>query len=197
MIPDALLQVETPSGEPSDESLYFRYLDGQEDALRLLLERRRESLVLFLFAMVGNMEDAEDLMMDAFAVLLSKKRKFEGRSSFKTWLFAIGRNLARSHLRKKHLPMISPEELETLLSQESAELSLLRAERQRQLYAALYRLKAEYRDALFMTCFEGLSHQETGRVMGKTEKQVTDLVYRGKAALKTELEKEGFAYADD
>ena len=174
-----------------DEVLYFRYLGGEDDALRKLLERHRESLTLFLYGIVGSMEDAEDLMMDAFAALLAKDKIFAGKSSFKTWLFAIGRHKAVSLLRKKHLglaavtePMVPPD------------LSILRKERHGQLYQAMYGLKTEYRQALYLAYFEGMTPAETAHVMGKTARQITFLIYRGKQALKTALEKEGFEYAE-
>lgn len=52
-----------------------------------------------------------------------------------------------------------------------------------------------YREALFLVYFEGLSHAETAAVMGKREKQVADLIYRGKIALRKRLEQEGITDA--
>ena len=78
------------------------YAEVEED-LRILLERHREGLTLFLFGFVRNMEDAEELMLDAFAIAASGTSRFSGSSSFKTWLFAIGRNQAMSMLRKNRL----------------------------------------------------------------------------------------------
>ena len=60
----------------TDERVYQRYLAGEEDALRVLLERHREGLTLFLLSYVRNMEDAEELMLDAFAVAASGTARF-------------------------------------------------------------------------------------------------------------------------
>ena len=176
-----------------DEALYFRYLNGEDDALRALLERHREGLTLFLCGMVGSMEDAEDLMMDAFAALLAKDKPFSGRSTFKTWLFAIARHKALSLLRKRHLSAENAPEP----AAETAEVPLLRRERNAQLYRAMSTLKAEYRQALYLAYFEEMTPKETARVMGKTARQVTFLLYHGKGALKAALEKEGFEYAEN
>ena len=74
-----------------DESLYLRYMEQRREAdFRILFERHKESLTLFLFGYVHNMEDAEELMMDAYAQAAAGSG-FAGRSSFKTWLFAIGK----------------------------------------------------------------------------------------------------------
>ena len=53
----------------SDEKLYMRFLEKRDsDDLRVLLERYNESLTLFLYGFVKDMDDAEELMLDAFAV---------------------------------------------------------------------------------------------------------------------------------
>ena len=52
----------------SDELIYRRYLaERNEDDFRVLLERHKERLMLFLCSFVHNMEDAEELMLDAYA----------------------------------------------------------------------------------------------------------------------------------
>ena len=83
----------------TDEQLYSRFLkDREEEALKILLERYRESLTLFLYGYVHSMEDAEDLMLDAFAEAAARESWSAEGSSFKTWLFAVGRKKALMHL---------------------------------------------------------------------------------------------------
>lgn len=77
--------------QETDEMLYRRFLDGDKDALDELLERYAGGLMLFLRGYVDCMEDAEDLMMDSFVAIATKKSWNLKGSSFKTWLFAIGR----------------------------------------------------------------------------------------------------------
>ena len=173
--------------------LYHRYLDGEDDALRELLERHREGLFLFLLGMVGNREAAEDLMMDSFAALLAKDKPFFGRSSFKTWLFAIARHRAASFLRGKHDATVPMNE--NLMGDDGADLPLLQAEQSRVLFSSMARLKPEYRQALHLSYFEGMSAEEMAAVMKISRRKVSDLLYRGKQALKRELEQEGYADA--
>ena len=176
----------------SDETLYRMYLsEGNEEALRELLLRHREGLTLFLFGYVRNMDDAEDLMLDAFATAASRNSGWQGRSSFRTWLFGIGRHLAMRELRRRR----SPEREELTGTEESPELELMRSERNRQLYAALEHLNPEYRQALYLLYFEDMSSDDAARVMGKSRKQVYNLTERGKKALRAELERMGFDYA--
>ena len=177
----------------TDEVIYRRFMDsGDEDDLRVLLERHRESFTLFLYGYMHSLEDAEELMLDAFAVAVSGTARFSGRSSFKTWLFGIGRNLARKRLRDQR-PWT--EELRggtPSVTQPAPEAELIHGERQRHLYAALEKLPADYRQALYLLFFEDMSCEEAAQVMGKSKKQVYNLSFRGKQTLKDILEKTGF-----
>ena len=73
---------------------YKRYLDGDEDALLDIVREYREGLMLYINTHVRNMSLAEEIALDTFTKLTVKRPRFRGESAFKTWLYAIGRNLA-------------------------------------------------------------------------------------------------------
>ncbi|MBO5994714.1 MAG: RNA polymerase sigma factor [Firmicutes bacterium] len=179
----------------TDEKLYMRFLKKRDsDDLRVLLERYKESLTLFIYGYVHDMEDAEELMLDTFAVAASGTSHFGGRSSFKTWLFAIGRNQAMKHLRKHRFQAGTLYEENTVTGtdpEQDPDLNILRKERNANLYRALNQLNPDYRQALYLVFFEGMDHDEAARAMGKTKKQLYNLVTRGKASLKSILERMG------
>ena len=178
-----------------DEQVYRRYLRGRDEAdLRVLLERYKEKLTLFLYGFVNDPDDAEDLMMETFAVIASKDHWSEHGSSFKTWLYAIGRNQALMHLRKRRIPVSVLEEVPSEKT-ELPELPILREEQYRELYTAMEKLKPEYRQVLTLIYFEDMSHEEAARVMGKSRKQIYNLARRGKERLKQILNEAGFEYA--
>ena len=189
-----------------DEIVYRRFLaEGREDDLRILLERHREGLFLFLFGYVGNEEDAEELMMDAFAVAASGTSSFSGKSSFRTWLFGIGRNRAKMFLRKRRGFFFSLDDVHEDRHLEAAdggavpevpELDILRKEQNRELYRALETLPEGYRQVLYLIYFEEMDADEAALVMGKSKKQVYNLTQRGRRALKEILERTGFDYAE-
>ncbi|MCR4771647.1 MAG: sigma-70 family RNA polymerase sigma factor [Oscillospiraceae bacterium] len=179
----------------TDETLYRRFLaEHNEEDLRVLLERHREQLLLFLNGYVHNLEDAEELTLDAFAEAAAGSSVFREQSSFKTWLFSIGKNMALMRLRKRRFT--SDESFErTAEIAAPPELNILREERNRQLYEALSQLKEEYRQILILLYFEEMSHEEVGRVMGKTKRQVYNLAERGRTALGEKLKRMRFDYA--
>ena len=180
----------------TDEQLYSRLLsERDENALRILLERYREGLTLFLYGYVHSMEDAEELMLDAFAAAAAKRSWSKEGSSFKTWLFAIGHKLALAHLRKHRQQTVVLEETDAG-DGTGPETELLREERGQQLYRAMEQLKPEYRQVLMLIYFEEMSHEEAARVMRKTRKQIYHLVDRGRERLKEILERNGFDHAE-
>lgn len=162
-------------------------MDGDEDALEKLIDVYAGGLTFFINGIVQDMLDAEELMIDAFARFAVRGKQFEGHSSLKTYLYAIGRNLALRHLKKhKH------EKHFTLDDNHAApytpESEYLHGEDKRQLYSAMRQLKDDYRQTLHLLYFEEMSYAEAGKVLGKTERQIDGLAYRGKAALKALME---------
>ena len=179
----------------TDEALYIRFLTKRdEEALKTLLERHREKLTLFIYGYVRDMDDAEDLMMEAFARAAAKESWSGEGSSFKTWLFSIGRKLALMYIRKRK---ISPVPLGEDVPDNKAvpDFDLLRSERDNHLYRALEQLNPDYRQALTLIYFEDMSHDEAAKVMNKTKKQMYHLVSRGRERLKETLKGMGFDYA--
>lgn len=174
----------------TDEKIYYRFLlAGDSRDLSVLLARHREALTLFINSYVHNMEDAEELMIDAFAVVAVKKNPFLGQSSFRTWLFSIGKRLALQSLKKKRHSL---DELdENLPGGSTPDMELLKDERKNQLYEALSRINPEYRQILILLYFDQMSYEEAGRVMKKTRRQMYNLAERGKKALKEELQRMG------
>ena len=176
----------------SDEQLYESFLHrGNEEALLVLIKRHREGLVLFINGFVHNMDTAGDLALDAFAEIAAGPSLFAGKSSFKTWLFSIGRNLALMHQRKA---LKKDTFIESIDGAHSPELDILKDERNRTLYEGLSRINEDYRRILILLFFEEMTHEEAAYVMGKNRRQIYHLVECGKKALKEQLLNMGFEY---
>ncbi len=175
----------------SDEIIYSRYIrEGREEDLKILLERHREKLALFLYGITGSMEDAEELMLDSFAAAAAGIPPFRGRSSFRTWLFSIGRNQALMYLRKRREPELPLDEA-LAGSSDVPELEILRSESSRQLQQALSMINPEYRQALTLIYFEDMSYEDAGTVMKRSRRQMYHLIERGKVSLRETLERMG------
>lgn len=133
----------------SDETAYRKYLAGDEAAAQLLVERYGDALTLYINGVLGDIHEAEDLMIESFAHIFARERPIQD-GCFKAYLYKTGRNLAlRCKTRRRFfLPL---EELPFELPDEAlAETGLFQNEQHQQLYAALGKLKKEYRETLFL-----------------------------------------------
>ncbi len=171
---------------------YRRFLDGDETGLVEIIREYKDGLTLYLCGIVGDLRTAEELTEDTFVKLGTKKPRDRGGSSFKTWLYTIGRHVALDHLRRNRRTTIPLEDCPTLPGEPSPESVYLREERDRLLHRALNTLSPDYRQVLWLRYFEELSHKEIAAIMHKRVHTVEVMVSRARTALKYQLHKEGF-----
>lgn len=178
-------------------SSYRRFLDGDHDGFVELVRDYKDGLILYLETFVRELPAAEELAEETFVRLGVKKPHFSEKSAFRTWLYAIGRNLAIDWLRKQPKQAPVPlEECEEVADRELLENTVLREERKITVHRAMSRLRPEYRQVLWLIYFEGFSCKEAGRVLKKSAHAVETLNYRARQSLKSELIKEGFQDED-
>ena len=174
---------------------YSRFLSGEKRAIEGIIRCYRDGLIFYLFSIVGDMQKAEELATDTFITLYTQKPRFKGEGAFKTWLYAIGRNIALNHRRRiKRMYEVPLDEASDISAEESIEQNYIADEERIRLRRTINKLKPEYSQVLYLIYFEGFDNDETAQIMKKTKKQVIDLLYRAKAALKKRLEKEGYNY---
>lgn len=178
----------------SSEHDYRLFLSGDETGLLRLIQDHKDALMLYLNSFVSDLTVAEELTEDTFLKLVLKKPRFSARSSFKTWLYAIGRNLALDHLRRRKNAPLSVEEQPEVADDACLERRYIQQQDKLVLHAVMKRLKPEYYQVLWLIYFEGFSCAEAGRIMKKSTHNTETLVHRARRALKSELIKEGFEY---
>ncbi|MDO4418902.1 MAG: RNA polymerase sigma factor [Ruminococcus sp.] len=174
---------------------YRRFLDGDDNGFIEIIKDYKDGLILYINNFTENIFIAEDLAEDTFVKIVTKKPRFSGKSSFKTWLYAIGRNVALDHLRRHKATVVSFDELPEIREEtESLEAEYIKKEDAKELHKALEKLNPQYRQILWLVYFENFSNREAAFVMKKPVRNVESLLYRAKQSLKTELNKEGFVY---
>ena len=177
------------------ESSYRRFLAGDDSGMVELVREFKDGLMLYLRSYTDDINAAEDCVQDTFIRLAVKKPKFNGKSTFKTWLYTIGRNIAIDNVRKlRRNSGVSLSDCGILADEANLEQSYLVSEQKINLRHAMCRLKDEYQQVLYLTYFEEFSNEETSKIIGKSRKQIENLLYNARKALRTELEKEGFKY---
>lgn len=180
----------------TNEDLYQSFLLGNDDAFTMLMERFGNPLVLYIYTYIKDFGCAEDLMIEVFSYLIVKKPKIK-QGCLKSYLYKSARNLALRNLEKKRRNFsLSLEDFADLSDEKALLDSVLgTSEKYEILHRCMKDLPLDYREAIFLVYFEEMSHKEAGFVMGKREKQVSDLVYRGRQSLKIKLKEEGITHA--
>ena len=176
---------------------YRRYLNGDDSGFVEIVRDYKDGLIFYIESFVRELSLAEELAEDTFVRLGVKKPRFSEKSSFRTWLYAIGRNVAIDELRKraKH-PAAALEDEAVSSDLETLENAYLREERKIIVHQAMRRLKPEYRQVLWLIYFEGFSCRDAAKIMRKSTHNIETLAYRARQALKAELIGEGFQNED-
>ena len=174
----------------TDDRLMTDYVTGDENAMRILVERWERRVFAFLFRMLGSSEEAEDLCQESFMKLIQATSRYQPDGKFQSWLFRIAGNQARSRLRRRRIlrwlpltndydnaPSAAPDALDTLAVQDQ----------QREVQEALARLPERQRQALVLKQFQEMSYQEIADAMGSTVPSVQMLLHRAMTALRRDL----------
>lgn len=174
-------------------SSYRRYLDGDDSAFDEIIKEYFDNLVFFIDRYVHDVHAAEDIAIDAFSDLIVHRHRFHFQVSLKTYLFMIGRSRVLNYI--KHRGKLNFVELSQVQEQPSTDFtpeeSILADERSKAVNSALEQLSEELRIVVHLVYFENLSCDETAKVMKKNRKQVYNLLYRAKNALRAILGEEG------
>ena len=180
-------------------SSYRRFLLGDDAGLRELIEEYRMPLQMFILSFAGEEDAAEEAAIETFVKLATKKPRYNGKASFKTWLFCIGRNTATDYLRrqKKHDAVSMEEVGETPSDKPSPEEQYITDERNRQVLSSMKKLKSEYYTVLWLRYFENQKVAQIAKILHKSEGSTKVLLSRAREALKAQLGKDGFEYEDE
>ena len=178
--------------EKSDDMLYRQYLKGDTASYDELMIRYGDRLTFYLHGYLHDVNDAEDLMIEAFARIMAKKPKI-GEGAFKAYLYKTARNLALRHQeRKRKLQVFSIDSMDSdladivLAPDESnpVEENVGQAERNQVLHLCLDRIEPELKEALWLIYFEGLSYSQAASVMKVNSKKIDHLLQRGKRQMR-------------
>lgn len=156
----------------------------QESIFHRLYDDFHQDVFNFLIYLVKNRSVAEDLAHEVYVRVLNAYDRFEGKSSEKTWLFSIAKNVAIDHFRKnsvreRHAFTVFDWETEQLTSptqtpEQFAELS----DQMRELLAALECCTGDQKMVIVMRYFQELSIVETAEILGWNEGKVKTTQHR-------------------
>lgn len=161
---------------------YQKFLSGDMTGFENVFRQYREGMILFILRYVGDLQTAEDISQDVFARIWLDRPRFSGKSLFKTWLYTLARNAAVDYLRKRRR---TSSDIGTVSDTEDDFVERTFAEERRlALHRALGEVKPEYGRALYLLYFEEMPVREIAALEKKSPRQISDLIYNAKRALK-------------
>lgn len=168
----------------ADLPLVDRARRGDMDAFGDLVARHQAGLVRFLTHMVSNGADAEDVAQDTLLRAYRALKDFRGQSAFRTWLYQIGANAARTHLDRRRQRQEQPDSDEDARAVASPERIEDRVIAHDQLRRALAQLPDDWREAVLLRDIEGLEYREIAETLGIPIGTVESRIFRGRQKLK-------------
>ena len=165
------LDAPTTGGAPDgDAALIGRCLAGEQAAYGELYDLYGGVIYRLAYSLLGDREDAEEVLQDSFEYAFRRLDHFDARkSAFKTWLYRIAVSRCRNKRRRKWLPSFSlnafddhePRDPAAALPDETAALN----ERQRVVWEAVGRLSPKLREVAVLRYYGGLQYGEIGAAL--------------------------------
>jgi RNA polymerase sigma-70 factor (ECF subfamily) len=170
-----------------DVELVRRSQAGDTEAFGELVTKYRSKIFTMVYGMVRNEHDAWDLAQEGFVRAWQSIHRFEGRSSFYTWLYSLTVNLTIYSLGRKGRRQ--EVELNDAISSSlpSPAVNYQRTEIREQVNAALAKLSPEHRAVVVLKELEDLQYQEIAEVLNLSVGTVMSRLFYGRKKLQSML----------
>jgi len=174
-------------------------LKGDQQAFAEIVRLYQEKLYHMAYRMLGNRQEAEDVVQDAFLRVHHHMERYDEKLKFSTWIYRIATNLCIDRLRKRK-PSYSldaqPTDHEGLdgysmipSDNRTPESEVLLSETQRIIHEAIATLPVKYKTVMVLRYLQEMSLQEIGDVLGMPVTTVKTRVHRGREFLRKKLER--------
>lgn len=187
----------------SDSELVALCKKGSTDAYEALVVRYQKKMLNIAFRMVGNYEDACEIVQDAFVSGYKGMKSFREKSSFATWLYTIVLNISRNRIRQQKVqrsreafsidePLMRSNgtiQLEPVSSDPSVIEALEQKDVQKKVQECINRLESAFREVLILRDIQEFSYEEIGQLLSIADGTVKSRLFRARASMKDCLKK--------
>ena len=171
--------------------LVARVREGNTEAYQSLLRHHLPSLNRYVIRMIGNTEDAEEILQDIFLRLWQKADQFNPRKSkLTTWLHQIAHNCCIDVFRKKKPLIVDLNKLEDfeLVDQNSPQEDFVQGQKNQFLAAAIQQLPENQKSALLLSYYQGLTNKQTAQILSISVEALESLLVRTRKKLQQTLD---------
>jgi len=150
--------------EKTDLQLVEEVRNGQRSSFSELVKRHQKGLLRLSMRFVKDPDIAQDVVQESFIKTFEKLNSFEGRSSFKSWLYQITVNTARNKLREDRYDFSDIEDVQLGVAAQ-AESSLVHRAVGEILNVEVEKLPFKQKTALVLRVYEDMSFSEIAEIM--------------------------------
>lgn len=168
-----------------DAALMERIAGGDPRAYRELVERHLRGVHAFVYRILGNRAEAEEVCQESFLRLWKQASTYVPRAKPSTWLYRIAHNLAIDQLRRRRRDAI--QDVDELSSPERPSLHLHEKQVAESVQRALDELPERQRAAISLVHYQGMSNLEAAEVLGVKLRALESLLARGRQQLRERL----------
>ena len=172
--------------------------DGDMTAYEELVRRYQGRIYGLVYNMTSNKEDAEDLVQDVFVKAYKSLDKFQGKSSFYTWVYRIAVNRTINFIKRgKKKRTLSLNDTESGIERDPAYVELSSKESpirdasiseiKEKLNEALQKLSEKHRTVVVLHDIQGVPHDEIGKMLGCSSGTVRSRLFYARQQLQNEL----------
>lgn len=176
-----------------DKKLYNDYLNGEKEAFEILYNKYKNKIEYFIYNIVKDYQKAEDIAQETFIYVI--QHQIRENSSFKYYIYLVARSKALNYINvEKRRNEITEKYLANDNEQiEKDVLDIITAEEsKKELLESIELLDERYKNAIYLVNIEGISYEETSKILGETLQNTKNLIHRGKKQLRKILLKKGF-----
>ena len=159
----------------------------QVDSFDQIYQAYFDPVYRYVLSISGSTQTAEEITQETFFKAMRSLHQFQGRSSLKSWLCAIAKNLYLSEQRKK--PAASIDDAPSLSAPSPGpEEVLVRQDDRMRIHHLLHRLEEPYREVFTLRTLGELSFRDIGELFGKSENWACVVYHRARKKIKTQME---------
>lgn len=161
-----LYAIKTESNEVvrSDRELVDMLKEGNTEVFSQLVRRHQQSLLNLCFRLLKDQGLAEDVVQESFVKAYQKIHLFEGRSSFKSWLYTIALNTGKNKLKTLKKSFLDIEKTNLSVAAK-AETYISENDTKKRLRTEIDKLPSKQKKALVLRIYEDLSFKEIAHIM--------------------------------
>ncbi len=176
---------------------------GDTDAFEILVRKHQKKMLNIAYRMLGNYEEACEVVQDAFVSAYKGIKNFQGKSQFSTWLYTIVINISKNRLKQLKAQLLHEEfsidnpihteegniQVEAPSSAPSVLEQLEKKEIQHKVQKCINSLDYEFREVLVLRDIQGFSYDEISDILKIAKGTVKSRLFRARESLKNCLKK--------